>query len=151
LEGLVRHLQQGSLKCGAPLLLQKIYPLRSTKMASKKFKVTCGVDQRIEEDDACARMLMEQLIQGSLCSNCKHQGGCAYLQQACAPILECELYECGLSEKPRLMVVKRTCAPDEAHPESADALLGLCINCENLRGCNLPKADGGVWMCEEYR
>ena len=120
-------------------------------MASKKFKVNYGVDQRVEEDDNSARMLMEQLIQGSLCSNCKHQGDCAFLGKACSPILECELYECGLSDKPRLMLVKKTCAPAEAQPESDDALLGLCINCENLRGCNLPKPAGGVWMCEEYR
>jgi hypothetical protein len=122
---------------------------RSTKMASKKLKVTCGADRREEEDRD--RMLMEQLIQGSLCSNCRHQGDCGFLQKACAPILECELYECGLSEKPRLMVVRKTGAPAEAQPEIDDALLGLCINCENLRGCNLPKPAAGVWMCEEYR
>jgi hypothetical protein len=120
-------------------------------MASKKFKVTYGTDQRVEEDDDKARMLMEQFIQDSLCSNCRHQGDCAFLQKACAPILECELYECGLSEKPRLMVVKKTCSHAEEQLDSGDALLGLCINCENLKGCNLPKPAGGVWMCEEYR
>jgi len=120
-------------------------------MTNKKFKVTYGVDQRGDEYDDSARMQMEQLIQGSLCSNCKHQGDCAFLGKACSPIQECELYECGLSEKPRLRVVKKTCAPAEAQSESDDSLLGLCINCENLRGCNLPKPTGGVWMCEEYR
>jgi len=120
-------------------------------MASKKFKVSYGVDQSVEEDNARAQELMEQLIQESLCSNCKHQGGCAFLQKACTPILECELYECGLSEKPRLMVVKKPCATAEALPESDDALMGLCVNCENVRDCNLPKAASGVWMCEEYR
>jgi hypothetical protein len=120
-------------------------------MASKKVKVSYGVDQNAQEDNDRARMLMEQLIQGSLCANCRHQGGCAFLQRACAPILECELYECGLSEKPRLMVVKKPCAYAEDLPESDDVLLGLCVNCENLRDCNLPKPAGGVWMCEEYR
>jgi hypothetical protein len=119
-------------------------------MENKKFRAASLVSSADAEDDYRAQMLMEQLIQGSLCSNCKHQGGCAFLQKACAPILECELHECGVSEKPRLMVVKKTGAPHEALPDSDDALLGLCINCENVRDCKLPKDPGGVWMCEEY-
>ena len=119
-------------------------------MASKKFKIAYGVDQKVEEDPDGTRTLVEQLIQKSLCSNCKHQGDCVFLSKTCEPILECELYECGLSEKPRLMVVKKSGVPAETQPESDDSLLGLCINCENQRGCNLPKHPGGVWMCEEY-
>lgn len=119
-------------------------------MASKKLKVTYKVDQGVEEEDDKLQMMLEQLIQQSLCSNCRHQGDCAFLQKSGRPILECELYECGLSEKPRLRVVKKTCASAEEQPESDDAPLGLCINCENLRGCNLSKPSGGVWMCEEY-
>ena len=119
-------------------------------MATKKFKVTYGVDQRVEEEDDRIRMQMEQRILESLCSNCKHQGDCAFLLKACSPILECELYECGPSGKPRLTVVNKTCAAAATHPEIGDTLLGLCINCENLRGCNLPKPAAGVWMCEEY-
>lgn len=119
-------------------------------MAGKKFKVTYGVDQQVAEDQERALMQMEQLVQESLCSNCRHQGDCAFLAKACAPILDCELYECGLSEKPRLTVVKKSCAPAAELSESEDSLLGLCINCENLKGCNLPKPAGGVWMCEEY-
>ena len=28
---------------------------------------------------------------------------------------------------------------------------GLCENCENRETCLLPKAEGGIWHCEEYR
>lgn len=28
---------------------------------------------------------------------------------------------------------------------------GLCENCDNRASCLLPKAEGGVWHCEEYR
>jgi hypothetical protein len=45
---------------------------------------------------------------------------------------------------------EKTCAPADEQPESGEAPLGLCINCENLRGCNLHKPASGVWMCEEY-
>jgi hypothetical protein len=27
---------------------------------------------------------------------------------------------------------------------------GLCVNCANRHTCLLPKAEGGVWHCEEY-
>lgn len=27
---------------------------------------------------------------------------------------------------------------------------GLCMNCTNRETCLLPKAEGGVWHCEEY-
>lgn len=32
----------------------------------------------------------------------------------------------------------------------ADACKGLCVNCANRFDCLLPKAEGGVWHCEEY-
>ena len=119
-------------------------------MASNRFNVTCGVDQRVQETDDQLRILLERLVQQSLCSNCRHQGDCAFLQKAGEPILECELYECGLSEKPRLRVVKKGRASVEAQPESDGAPLGLCISCDNLRDCRLPRPASGVWMCEEY-
>jgi hypothetical protein len=27
----------------------------------------------------------------------------------------------------------------------------LCLNCEVRESCKFPKAEGGVWHCEEYR
>lgn len=119
-------------------------------MAAKKFKVTYGVDQRVEEEDNNVCLQTERLIRESLCANCKHQGDCIFLSKTCTPILECELYECGPSEKPRLVVVKKYGASADDHPDSEGALLGLCMNCENQKGCSLPKPASGVWMCEEY-
>lgn len=28
---------------------------------------------------------------------------------------------------------------------------GLCMNCDNRFECLLPRPEGGVWHCEEYR
>jgi hypothetical protein len=120
-------------------------------MSPKTYKVTYGATQRVEEADPAERQQVEELINASLCANCRHQSDCGFLPKACAPIQECELYECGLSDRPRLMVVKRPCGPAAEIGDEADAPLGLCMNCENLDGCNLPKPPGGVWMCEEYR
>lgn len=118
-------------------------------MTPKSYKATYGATQQVEEASAAERQQVEDLINASLCANCRHQSDCGFLPKACTPILECELYECGLSERPRLIVVKKACAAAAA--EEAEAPLGLCTNCENLQGCNLPKPQGGVWMCEEYR
>ncbi len=118
-------------------------------MASKKFKATSIADRSVEDERERAQWQMEQLLQASLCANCRHVGDCAFLSKACGPIQNCEIYECGLPEKPRLVVVKKACARVE-EAENKAAPVGLCITCENLRGCNLPKPAGGVWMCEEY-
>ena len=118
-------------------------------MASKKLKAARSADPNLEEEREHMQQQMEQLVQASLCANCRHLGDCSFLSKACRPVQNCELYECGLSEKPRLVVVKKTCTSVE-EPEIEDGLLGLCITCENLKGCNLPKPASGVWMCEEY-
>lgn len=118
-------------------------------MASKNVKATYSADRSRDDELERAQQRMDQLVQASLCANCRHIGDCAFLSKACSPIQNCEMYECGLSEKPRLVVVKKTCAAVE-EPESRIAPAGLCITCENLNSCNLPKSPGGVWMCEEY-
>lgn len=118
-------------------------------MASKKFKATCSAGLSSEEERERVQLQMEQLVQASLCTNCRHLGDCSFLSKACSPVQNCEIYECGLPDKPRLVVVKKACASVEA-PEAEDGLLGLCITCENLKGCNLSKSASGVWMCEEY-
>jgi len=119
------------------------------KMANKNVRATYRADRSLEDDRERAQRQMEQLVQASLCANCRHLGDCAFLSKACSPVQNCELYECGLSEKPRLVVVKKTCASVEEPKNEAD-LLGLCITCENLKSCNLPKPASGDWMCEEY-
>ena len=118
-------------------------------MPSKKLKVPCRASRSLEEEREWEQRQMEQLVEASLCANCRHLGDCTFLSKACSPVQNCELYECGLSEKPRLVVVRKTCASVEEPKNEAD-LLGLCITCENLRSCNLPKPASGVWMCEEY-
>ena len=118
-------------------------------MASKKIKASCRVDRDLEEERERIQQRMEQIVQASLCTNCRHLGDCTFLSKACSPIQNCELYECGLSEKPRLMVVHKTCMSIE-EPVNEDDLLGLCLTCENLKSCRLPRPASGVWMCEEY-
>lgn len=118
-------------------------------MAGKNLKAPSSADRSLENERERAQRQMEQLAQASLCANCRHLGECAFLSKACSPVQNCELYECGLSEKHRFAVVQKTCTSGEA-PENEADLLGLCITCDNLKSCNLPKPASGVWMCEEY-
>lgn len=106
------------------------------------------VDVQEARDDAMARL--EQLIEAGLCSNCRHQCDCATLMKASAPIIQCEMHECGLSSRPRFTLLKQqvTAAGEEGPDE--ETLLGLCANCDHTKSCRLPKAPGGVWECEEY-
>jgi hypothetical protein len=32
-----------------------------------------------------------------------------------------------------------------------ERIKGLCMNCDNRFECLLPRPEGGVWHCEEYR
>jgi hypothetical protein len=104
----------------------------------------------VEAVDSTELQQAEQLFNASLCANCRHQSDCGFLPRASAPIFECELYECGPAGKPRLVVVKTADSQLSLQGDEPEALLGLCMNCENMAGCNLPKPAGGVWMCEEY-
>ncbi|HSV92120.1 MAG TPA: hypothetical protein VLH81_03550 [Desulfobacterales bacterium] len=120
-------------------------------MSTKSYRVTNGAAPRVSAEDSGAQMQAELLFNASLCTNCRHQSDCGFLPRASAPIFECELYECGPAGKPRLMVVKTADSQLSLQGDEPEALLGLCMNCENMADCNLPKPAGGVWMCEEYR
>jgi hypothetical protein len=118
-------------------------------MANMNYNIKNELVSQLRKDrDESAQRAARQ-IAASLCANCKHQSDCVYLFKASGPIIECELHECGLSAKPRLVVVKKQLTPDMAEEPAADEPLGLCINCTNLPTCKLPKHEGGVWHCEE--
>jgi len=49
------------------------------------------------------------------------------------------------------LITDRQGPDSESSGAHEDPPLGLCINCENLPHCRLPKHPGGVWHCEEYK
>ena len=119
-------------------------------MATRNYKVNSVGEAKVEESHDEAGALMEKLLYASLCSNCRNQNDCVFLMKAGEPIIECEMYECGSSSRPRLSVVKRNLAAAAAALPEEDNLMGLCVNCDNLKVCQLPKPQSGVWNCEEY-
>lgn len=119
-------------------------------MATGKIKMGSAitVDAAVAQDEAIARL--EQLIHDGLCANCRHAGDCVALMRASVPVIQCEMFECGLSSKPRLSLVRRRADAAAEEESDQEPLLGLCANCDHLRSCKLAKPAGGVWECEEY-
>ena len=96
--------------------------------------------------------LRNKVLAASLCANCKNLEDCVYALRATTPIIECELHECAPVSVPNLaLITDRQGSDSESSGAHEDPPLGLCINCENLPHCRLPKHPGGVWHCEEYK
>lgn len=90
-----------------------------------------------------ANLLNEELT--GLCNTCAHKYGCVYRIRSSKLMLQCELFEI---EKPDNTNTNRT---DGGYEElKVNSRKGLCSNCLNEPHCQLPKAVGGVWHCEEY-
>lgn len=84
-----------------------------------------------------------------LCLTCNHALTCTFTRRPDTPVLYCEEFDISAPPHPRLV------RPIAVHPPTqgqspAEGLLGLCSNCEKRSTCALPKAEGGVWHCEEY-
>lgn len=82
-----------------------------------------------------------------LCSTCSHAEACGDRSTPERPILFCELFEVFASPP----AVTPAASPEPAGRQDARQYKGLCMNCENRRTCTIPKAEGGIWHCEEYR
>ena len=80
-----------------------------------------------------------------LCATCAHSPTCLYLKQATRPITQCEEFRVF---SPQQQGDEKAEAPSV--PESSGDK-GLCVNCENRDTCTLPRPEGGVWHCEEYK
>ena len=86
-----------------------------------------------------------------LCFTCRHASTCTFPRHPERPSFYCEEFE--IESVP----AKRTTEEDKPQPtesfitaEESDDLIGLCCDCENRQACVFPKAEGGVWHCEEY-
>lgn len=82
-----------------------------------------------------------------ICSTCNFVETCASRRTWIGPVHHCEEFddsEGKPSRPPSLSVVKA----DE--PEANVGAIGICVNCVHRETCTLPKAEGGIWHCEEY-
>lgn len=83
-----------------------------------------------------------------LCSTCDNCPDCVYRVSRGADAQYCETFDCGngASRAQTVTLVTRI----EPQVREQTSLKGLCVNCENRDSCSLPKAESGIWHCEEY-
>lgn len=76
---------------------------------------------------------------------------CGYLDNCRLQIFEKGVIECKIFEhEPERYanMVSNTQKPEGT--SSPASLKGICMNCDLISICKLPKAPAGVWHCEEY-
>jgi hypothetical protein len=89
-----------------------------------------------------------------LCSTCNYRSDCVRRKHHNQPVLYCEEFDdyqrshrkpaSGFGEyEPKEMTDLSTL--------SSARTMGLCAFCESRETCTLPKTEGGIWHCEEYR
>lgn len=82
-----------------------------------------------------------------LCSTCSHAETCGNRSTPQRPIFFCELFEV-FAPPP---TATAAAAREPAARQDAGQYKGLCVNCENRSTCTLPRPEGGIWHCQEYR
>ena len=84
-----------------------------------------------------------------LCSNCDNGSACGGRTRPRRPIFFCEQFEVfGAALAPES---DRSAEEKPRQTRSLNGHIGLCMNCDNAGTCVLPKPEGGIWHCEEYR
>ena len=86
-----------------------------------------------------------------ICATCRHAQSCAHRVTAGVTIQQCEEFD-GYAPPPKRDAGEKTPRPEAPSPSPKGAgQMGLCVNCEYRDTCVLPRPEGGVWHCNEYR
>jgi len=81
-----------------------------------------------------------------LCMTCNHAQNCMYRKNKPEPVVECEEFD-GYAISPGAGFVSESLSQEK---KSDSRFKGLCVNCAKRETCTFPKAEGGVWHCEDY-
>ena len=90
-----------------------------------------------------------------LCSTCIHAEYCSYPRDLVTPVHQCEEFDDRVEVSAKGEIVSDNveiyarAELDDIEDEPV-GLKGLCVDCVNRKTCRFPKAEGGVWYCEEY-
>lgn len=108
-----------------------------------------GIEKRIK-----SRMQKTTKKNAGLCATCARAATCTDPKASGRPVIFCEEFngsrQNSVAEKPNLSAVAENVDVKPKAGKSTE-LKGLCINCEIRDTCTFPKAEGGIWHCEEYR
>jgi len=111
-------------------------------------------NEKIETRSRKGNRMPNSLENNDLCLTCNYGPTCVRRKHHGKPVWYCEEFD-DFQPAPAIAVIRKSAAKREE--KSADgnkargASMGLCIDCENNRDCAIPKADSGIWHCEEYR
>ncbi len=104
--------------------------------------------------DACAPVERRAESSG-LCMTCAHVSTCTFLRRDTPPVLCCEEFD-GRQEHRSgatadVMAQSATVHTQATYVrERSSKFKGLCATCEKRKLCTFPRAEGGVWHCEEF-
>ena len=101
--------------------------------------------------------MVEELNIYGICSTCNHRPECLSFQKSMqknSPVLNCEEFDSFVSgieiDADENREKKSYKPPDHIGEMIPKRSIGLCVNCEDRKTCNLPFPAGGVLHCEEY-
>jgi hypothetical protein len=89
--------------------------------------------------------LLERELTG-ICTTCIHFNDCLYRCLSEKIIIQCEFHQRDLKTKPRA-----TSLVGIQKANKKNNVQGLCFTCSHAAGCELPKENGGVWRCTDYK
>lgn len=97
---------------------------------------------------------------GGLCSSSEQAPGCSLPAEPARPVQQCEEYVGERAPARPEASGARDAGPEPtaragedscAEQASSQVYRGLCVSCESRFDCEIPKPEGGIWRCEEYR
>jgi len=107
------------------------------------------------EGQAKRKAVLKTSICYDLCSTCIHAGYCGFPRDLTTPVHQCEEFDDRVETSPRSEIVSDNveiyarAEVDDIEDEPV-GLKGLCVDCVHRKTCRFPKAEGGVWYCEDY-
>lgn len=78
----------------------------------------------------------------SICSSCRHESDCTFINHAQAAIINCEEFE--------LEAVSKNRIEESPSPIPVNGHSGLCKSCRYQDHCTLQNSDCVIWHCEEF-
>ncbi len=132
---------------------QSLRPEQAERSESDR-STNASEEQPSCERDGCAPVERRAESSG-LCMTCVHVGTCTFLRRDTPPVLFCEEFD-GQQEhrsgaSAEVMAQSVTVHTQATYmPERSSKFNGLCATCEKRELCTFPKAEGGVWHCEEF-
>jgi len=79
----------------------------------------------------------------SICSSCRHQNNCMFLQNAPGNIYQCEEFELEPVKKAETLI-------SDLIEECENNFTGLCKSCKERGNCHLHSDNTVIWHCEEF-